>query len=502
MNAPDLFAIDVASELRALAGAQLGGTWQLPAELVRFALRCGARELAVWRRRRCFVIGWRGAALENGVLNDLAAALDGRLDASARQRAIAGLEAAGAGPLLAGGALPGARLRVDSSTLRFERKRGGRPRLRELTAPEPAPRQEIQWSCAGLDVARAASWLATACRFADAEVSLDGRPLARGFVSGMYHVVLAEPLPCRIGLTREGESPVLWLLRDGIVSAKAGLPGYPPFEAAVELAGVVPEAASSADLRRAVQPYVSRLVDRAVWMMVRLHARFETVQPAVRRRLELLLLRAATRGLREQEIMNLPLFEALAAEDGRLSLSQIAALGRRHGGRLYAIGPDGTPAGILADPAMTLVISAEARPLASELSGVRLEPPPRRHNGRAGRLLETLGDLHRRWVARARGMRGGRPLADHELIETERRLLDLVRTAVAPRTVSMGAGGGEARRTATGWIIPRRNPVLAAAARATAEHPAWLYPLLLALDLGEPPPSSLRESWQRLAEPP
>jgi hypothetical protein len=502
MKAPDLFAIDVPSELRALAGAQLGGTWQLPAELVRFALRCGARELGVWRRRRCFTIRWRGAALANGVLEDLAAALDGRLVAPARQRAIAGLEAAGAGPLLAGGALPGARLRVDSSMLRFERKRGGRPRLRELTASESAPRQEIQWSCSGLDAARAASWLATACRFADAEISLDGTPLARGFVSGMYHLVLEEPVPCRIGLTGEGDFPVLWLLRDGIVSAKAGLPGYPPFEAAVELAGVVPEAASSADLRRAVQPYVIPLADRAVWMMVRLHARFETMQPAVRSRLELLLLRAATRGLREQEVMHLPLFETLAAADGRLSLSRIAALGRRHGGRLYAIGPDRNAAGILADPAMTLVMSAEARPIASELSGVRLEPPPRRHDGRIGRLLEIVGELCRRWMARARGMRGGHPLADHELIETEKRLLDLVRAAVVPRTVSVGTGGGEVRRTATGWVIPRRNPVLAAAARATAEHPAWLYPLLLALDLGEPPPSSLRESWQRLAEAP
>ena len=31
---------------------------------------------------------------------------------------------------------------------------------------------------------------------------------------------------------------MLWLLQDGVVSARAGIPGYPPFEATVELGGV------------------------------------------------------------------------------------------------------------------------------------------------------------------------------------------------------------------------------------------------------------------------
>ena len=45
-----LLTIDVASELRKLSQAQLQGPWQLPAELVRRALRDGAGHIDVARR--------------------------------------------------------------------------------------------------------------------------------------------------------------------------------------------------------------------------------------------------------------------------------------------------------------------------------------------------------------------------------------------------------------------------------------------------------------------
>ena len=504
MSSQDLLAIDVASEVRTLAEAQLGGTWQVPAELVRFALRCGAREIAVRRRGRRFWIRWRDARIPAGVLADLAAALDARVDAVSRQRAIAALEVAGAESLLWGGALPGANLRIESGygeiTERFERRRDGRPRLLELAGQEPSPWHEVRWSCSGLEVGRAAAWLATACRFADADVSLDGARPVRGFASGMYHVRLSEPVPCRVGLTREGDYPVLWLLRDGVVSARAAMPGYPPFEAAVELGGVVPGAASSADLRRAVQPYVAELVDRAVSIMVRLHDRLETMEPAVRQRLVVLLLRAASRNLRAAEVLELPLIDTLAENTHVLSIAEIAVLGTRHGGRLFAVGPEIEPGVVLADPAATLVASTEVRKLVSELAGIALHPPPRRRTGWVRRRVEVAADQLRRWNRRVRAGRGGRPLTDRDLIESERRLLDLVRSALEPRTVALCEGGGEVRRTDTGWIIPRRHPVLADAARAMAADAGWLYPLLLALEIDDPAVLSLRERWRQVQQ--
>ena len=46
-----LLTIDVGSELRKLSQAQLQGPWQIPAELVRRALRAGATEVDVRTER-------------------------------------------------------------------------------------------------------------------------------------------------------------------------------------------------------------------------------------------------------------------------------------------------------------------------------------------------------------------------------------------------------------------------------------------------------------------
>ena len=48
--------IDVSSELETLCEAQLRGTWQVPAELVRLALRVGAAAISVRSRKRRFEI--------------------------------------------------------------------------------------------------------------------------------------------------------------------------------------------------------------------------------------------------------------------------------------------------------------------------------------------------------------------------------------------------------------------------------------------------------------
>lgn len=501
MSTEDLFAIDVAREVTTLAEAQLGGSWQVPAELVRFALRCGAPAVEVRSRFHRFRIGWEDAAVDGGVLIDLGTALDDDADPADRQRAIAALESAGAEALLIAGALPGSRLRIDSGrgeqSIRFDRRQGGRPRVREWLRVEPSRRQEISWSCAGLDAGRASVWLEMACRFAEVDVELDGRPPLRGFAAGLYHLRASEPVPCRIGLTEQGEHPVLWLLRDGVVSTRAALHAYPPFEAAVELGGCVPPVASSSDLRRAVRPFVEQLADRAVWMMVRLHGRFETMAPSARQRLSVLLLRSAKLGFEASEIMELPLIATLAGEKPLLTLSEIGELGRKQGGRIHAVAPDASVDDILADRGRTLVGSAEVRRLIAELAGVRLASPPRRRDSRWRRLRDVVSDRARSiW----HGLRGGRTVADRDLIESERRLLAMIRRALAPESVALGPGSGRPRRTAAGWIIPRRHPALAVGARAIADEPAWLYPLVLALDLGEQAPAELRQSWLEFTE--
>ncbi len=501
MTETQFFAIDVGSEIRNLCDAQLRGTWQMPAELVRFAVRCGAPKVSVTGGWRGYTVRWQGGPIVRATIERLALALDDSVGAATRQQAIADLESTGAEALLWAGGAAGARLRIDGAAggrrLRLVRSAGRVPRL--VFSDQTAPTDEVvlRWGCSRLDRRRADLWLGMACRFASADVTLDGRPVPRGFAGGLYRMRLDEPVPCTLGLTRRGEEPVLWLLRDGVVAARAVLPGYPPFEAAVELGGVAPHAASSSDLRRAVMPFVSDLCDRAVEMMIQVAGRPTGLIGPDGQRVLVVLLRAARRGLRAHEIRSLPLLQTLREGDELLSLDRLATLAQGWSGRLFAVEPGGGAGGLPADCGSTVVASPEVRNLLVELTDIRLQTPPRRRSGPVRRLAEGARATARRAIERARGMTGNRILPVDALSDGERRLLALLGAALSPRTVAIG-GGAHLRRTSRGFVLPRFDPAVANAARVVGDDPAWAYPLILALQIGEPPPESLRANWKTL----
>ena len=500
MSSGELLVIDVGSELRTLCEAQLRGTWQVPAELVRLALRLGAEEVSVDPRRGGVTVRWRSAVIGEGPLGDLRSALDRRFAADERQRAIGALEASGMEALLWAAGLRGARLRVEcsghTSRLRFEYSDGGRPRLVEGPGGIHPAGVEIRWSCARFDRKRALTWLRVATRFADAKVSVDGRRAPQGFPGGLYHLRLDAPLPCRLGLTNAGDEPVLWLLKDGVVAARAGVPGYPPFEAAVELAGLVPRGASSADLRRVVTPFLPELVDRAVWMMVEVAGRMPQMAEASRRRLTILLLRAARRGLRDREVCLLPLIPTAAGGERCLSVEEIGSLAGRRGGVLPALDPGAAIDDSLAEPDLTVVASAETCGLLSELTAVRFQMPFHRDHGSSDRVNRKLRRAAADLLPRVRGFLGSTSVPASELRIQERKLLAALRTADPSRKVELCYGSGGVRRTARGIAIPRDNPWLAAGAVCVTNDPSWIYPLLLALGTGDLPSPDLRKRWR------
>jgi hypothetical protein len=497
----ELLSIDVGSELRSLCEAQLRGTWQVPAEIVRFALRCGARQVQVDRRRRGFVVRWWNAPFSKGVLEDLGAALDCSEGTGERQRAITAVESAGAQPLLWAAGLRGARFQIvranQSTALRFSYRDGGQPRLTRGASAADSDGVVVQWTCAGLDRRRAVKWLLMAVRFAAAEVVVDGSTVARGFEAGLFHVRLESPLPCRLGLTRRGDEPVLWLLQDGVVSARAGIPGYPPFEAAVELGGVAVAGSSAADLRRAVTPYLSELVDRAVWLMVEVADRIPKMGAELHQRMAVLLLGAARRGLREEEIRSLPMLGTAAGGGRLMSVLEIEELAAKRAGRLAAVDDEGPALDRLMDPEATVVASTEVRGLLAELTGVRFQSPPRRSRS-AGDRLRLWGRVHAEALKqRLAGLVGSRRLDARELSAGEKRLLEISRVAVAPGRVHLCRGRGEVRRSARDHLIPRDNPVVASTADRLPECPELAYPVLLALGLVNGVPDSYRSRWRR-----
>lgn len=496
------FAIDVASEIRSLCDSQLRGTWQMPAELVRCAIRSGAAQVSIANQRRGFVVSWKGGALRPTTLADLSVALDDNADPGVRQQAIADLESSGDEALLWAGGVAGARLEIDSmangQNVRFLRRGGRPPRLHQATKPSPTDEVVVRWGSSNLDRRRAELWLHMACRFSDAKITINGRPAPRGFSGGIYRTRIEGPPPCTIGLTGRGEEPVLWLLREGIVAARAVLPGYPPFEAAVELGSVVSGPAASTDLRRAVVPFVPELCERAVGMMIEVAGRPGGLSGPFGQRLVVLLLRSARRDLRAHEIHTLPLFATLSGDEKRLSLARLEGMAARGEGRLFAVEPGDGGEGLLADGAATIVASPEVRSLLTELAGFRCHQPPRQRLGWRRKLADGFRAQGRRAVERCRGAVAPRVVPEATLSAGERRLLALLRAALSPRSVELG-GGGVLCRTSSGLVLPRFDPAVVAAAARVEEDPAWLYPLVLALRLGPPAFGSLQKDWRKQA---
>ena len=500
MRLEELLTIDIGSEVMSLCEAQIRGTWQIPAELVRLGLRSGASEISAERHRGGIALRWVGAPFAAEDLRSLQTALEDGRQAGERQRAIAALEASGTQALLWAAGLQGSGFRVQSTdggnSSRFQYRQGGRPRLSTARSNGNSDQVEILWSCAGLDRVRAMDWLRSATRFAPVRPNVDGRLAPQGFPGGLYHVTLESPVPFRLGLTRVGDDPLLWLLRDGVVSARATIPGYPSFQAAVELSGVVPPVASAADLRSAVTPYLEMLIDRAVWTMTQVADRLPDLPEVDRQRLSVLLLRAARRGLREDEVARVPLVPLAAEREDNLSLEGLRDLAARRGSTLLAVDPAEELASLLIDPETTVRVSGEERSLLAELLDLRFQAPPPRRLGLLRRRLVSARAASSAFAMRLRGFVRRRPLSEQSLSPGERTFLAALRSALAPTQVDLCAGGGGVRKTSRGLLLPREHSAVMAGASAIGNDRSWIYPTLLALNLGDPPPAAVRDQWR------
>ncbi len=490
-------AIDVAGELCSLCEAQLRGTWQLPAEIVRLAVRRGAPSVSIARRRGRWVFRWPHPLVDRRSMERLRTALDDRVPTAERHRAIVAIEAAGDEALLWAAGVRGARLAVISSgrgdQLSLTCPKRGRPRV--TSGPYEAAIGEVvvSWSCAGLDSRRATDWLRAAVRFVDRPVSLDGGAAPRGFSRGLFQIAVERPLPCRIALTRDGDDPLLWLLKDQVVAARAGIPGLPAFEAAVEMAGAVLPNASAADLRRAVNRHLGGIIEQAVWMMVEVVDRLSGLPEPDRQRIIVLCLKAARTGSRAAEILELPLLPTLAGN--AMSVRTAGELAHRRGGVLQALEPGAAAAQGVLDPAATLRLSLEARSLVAALAGIRFRTPRRRRASAVARARSTASALGSALARRLRGLLPRRRLAVEEQSAAERRLLALLRAELQPLEFAMAADDhGPGLRGGT-LVLGRRDPVVSAAARAVARDPRWLYAAVLALEISGPS-EDLRRRWR------
>jgi hypothetical protein len=509
-----LLTIDVASELRKLSQAQLQGPWQIPAELVRRALRCGATEIAVelGRQRARTVDDSRGVSIEllmwTGVL------LDVRRPNSERHQALTTLEAHGELALLAAAGLPPRTLRVRSRsegavhTLEFDGKT-----VHIATANEPGPnRLEVQIEGAGIERRAAHDWLADAARFASATVRIDGEIVAPGFAGAFAQCSLRAPLRGRLSVPSQGETAHAWLLEHGIVTGHVAIPDAPCFEAAVEFGEGVQEV-GAARLRDALQSELPSLIDQGVALMLRVGAQAQSLGEPGRARVARLLLQAARKHLRTDEVMRAEVFRAVDGHGERLvdlARLQAATVADASGARtLQALYPSQRVDAFALGDTLVLVADEVERSLLTEVLHVRMRAPETRDTkGGWGVAMQRVRDAIANGVGwafdRIRHPRAPALIDDDMLDDRERALIEALRLHLPQdphrtiETVAMCAGAGPIRRGRGRpvLLLPRRNPTVAACAVAVASDPSWAYPAYLALlDRFGHPPEALRRAF-------
>ncbi len=545
-EAESLLRIDYSAAVDKLAGSQLRGSWQLPAELARLAIASGARAVDFDVDPRHLSMTAPGARWDQSTISDFASLLDRGLEAVDRHRAMVDLEERGAFVL---SAIACSRLRSVVLTL------GGEHGLKlELTAAgelavinpsdSALAQPDIRLTIDGLaiDAERAAGWLRRAGRFSRVPVSIDGAPIPHGFRGSLIEGRLeagskSSPssgapsssvpsgvtpsgvtLPTALAIARRGSTPRLWLLRHGIIATHATVPGYPAFEAAVEMAALsspdqtpaqgsgrsprrganatTPARAprvTGAALREQLGPYLETLVDAAVGLTIELGKTADTLPEEVRARVARLLLRSALKRRRLSEVSGVRIFPLLEP-DGR-SMVSVDLVGRlvrvEEGGAcaLDAVSPEDDPKRYAVAGRGALAISQGERALLGELLNVVFSRPPARvRQGFRRRLLETAAD-------RLRSLRpaaGGR-VPSSELSAGERGLLAGLSGDEAAGGPAEGAaveaefrlGRGKPRRAGDGkLLLPRDNPTVRACVSAVERDDAWLYPAVVALASG------------------
>ncbi len=525
----DLLRIDFDAALEKLAWSQLQGAWQLPAELARLAIGCGAHQVTIRIAARQLTMEAPGASLLATTVSDFASVLDQRLDAADRHRAMVDLEEQDAFVL---SAIACSRLRRLTLTL------GGQTGLKvELTASGDlsvvnprASTSDLDLNLEGLEIEpdRATEWLQRVGRFSSVPIVLDEARVDRGFHKPLIRKQLvitpsersvntgefeAGPvsLKAALAIPRHGSTPRLWLLRHGIIATHATVPGYPAFEAAVEMAPVsgalrsasgwvdLTSRATGAALRERLNPYIRSLVDESIGLLIRLGREAPNLHETIRERLAGLLLAAALKRRRLSEIYGVEVFPLLSRETRRLvSIDVISRLVRvEQGGTcsLDAIPPGQDPRKFSLTGHGALAISRNERALLGELLQVVFSNPPARvRQGRVRRLLD--------WVAEAAPslrFANGAPVPEFELTNAEQKFLVQLRHRAADiglSVVEFCTGASKPTALDNKLLLPRDNQVVRAAVQAVVSDPAWLYPATVALMSGkELSGPELRRAW-------
>ncbi len=498
LDVHQLLTIDVDAEIRKLSEAELGGPWQIPAELVRRSLRARATRVDVELQRGTLRITDDGAAPLDAVIEALGCLLERSRGPAARHRALLELEAHGEVGLvaLAGLKWRGLRLVCDGA----ERLCRGEVHVR----PVPARGVVVELEEPVLDRAQAKRWLEVALRFTGAAaVGVDGAELARGSQDAIVSAPLQPPVAGTVALLRSTEPARVWFLRWGVVATHATLPDVTGVEAAIELGEQAKGQVGAGELRHAFKHELLEVEAQAIELQISAAAQIGGLEPGDRSMLRMMLLSSAkvAKSAAVRRVKMLPALFGPSHAHEWTSIEQLLHYGL--GKSVLAVDTEARAANAVTQ-APIFVLSPAERARLSQLFAVAFAPPP--SGGVAGPLLSLMGlaESGARVARAAAGAVQGAwqkavPLAQQT--DAERAALETFRSAVgassrsAFKAVELCEGDGAPRlraKTKT-LVLPRANADVAAAVALVARDPSWAYTALTALLGGAAmPPSALR----------
>ena len=514
MKAEELLRVDHEAALAKLATAQLQGTWQLAVELARLGVASGAEALAFDLGPSRLELMARGLRLERRLLADFATVLDREVEVAERHRALVSLENRDAFALAALAAVPSTRLRLrvgEEGGVHLERSEQGVQVRGALASEEQVVGFRLEVEGIELNPVKTQRGLENMGRFSPIPISISGDEIARGFEAPLITTRLEATasgadrpnLPVRLAIPRRGHTPRLFLLRHGVVATRATVPGFPAFEAAVEMSSAASPGAEStgAALREIVGPYLEHLVDASIRLNLRLAQDAEGLREDLRARTARRLLEAARKRRRVSEVAGARIFPLVPPDGERrlVSMDEISRLVRvEHGGlcALDAIAPDLDPRDFALSDRGVLVLSDGERALLGEILRVVFSAPPARlRRPLTRRLLDTFSNRAHRLP-----LMGG-VLEEEDLSPRERIFLGRLRSALAaadgaPKEVAFRRRGSTIRRSETALFLPRRHPTIKACMRLLDQQPEAIYPALVFLLAGHGRPGEgSRRRW-------
>ncbi|MBL8952701.1 MAG: hypothetical protein JNK82_18115 [Myxococcaceae bacterium] len=497
VDVAELLTIDVEAEIRKLAEAELGGPWQVPAELVRRSLRAGATRVDVELAGSSLRVSDDGPAIADASLEALRGLLDVAAAPSARHRALLELEGQGEVGLVALAGLQRRTLRIVCDGA--ERLRAGDPKVR----PVPARGAVIELEGVGLDRAQAKRWLEVAVRFSPASVVLDGVELERGAANAVVEAKLEAPVAGTLALLRSDEPARVWLLRWGVVTTHAMLPGTTGVEAAVELGERGQRQVGAGELRAAFKRELAEVEAQAIELAIATASALDPREPEDRMKVRAMLL-ASAKVAKSAEVRRVKMLPALYGPSHAREWSSIdQLLHHAQGKSVLAVDTEARAANAVTQ-APIFVLSPAERARLSQLFGVAFAPPP--SGGVAGPLLSLKG-LAESGARAARAAAGAvqgawqKAVPVEDQTEAERAALEVFKSAVQTSSrkpfnaveLCEGDGAPHVKGRSKTLMLPRGNAEVAAAVALVSADPSWAYTALTALLGGVTmPPSALR----------